>query len=411
MSRVLRFLVAALLAMVVTGPVALAAAAPTGWQSVDVTLHTEEKQSVLMVSGDLPSSAKLPSEVDLAVPAGTELRWIGEILGGPSAEDPALKYVKSTVNGSDIYRVTLTDSRTAQIEGTVQSAGGADGANILSTLKWTAWQAVPVVHISTRVPAEARIVQVAPGAVLESSGSDFGYYTKTVEGVKAGDVIDLTFSYAVPALPPVAGAAATTSDTSTLLIVLAVLLGGFGIMAVAVSRRMGTKKSAREAGEGTAPETVLPAGDGSDQSLDTAPAPSRKVSPALAILAITGVLGIGVAVAVSLGTSTPVVNGKMTKFFGAASPCSSASVPVVANEGVDLASQGMKLIDAFAGQQNIGDVTLDLARSTVDVTFCESSHSEASVRQILLDTGLVTVGTAPAATASETVAPGLPSAP
>lgn len=39
--------------------------------------------------------------------------WIGEILGGPPAEDPQLPYVKTTVGDMDIYKFTLTKSRTA----------------------------------------------------------------------------------------------------------------------------------------------------------------------------------------------------------------------------------------------------------------------------------------------------------
>lgn len=43
--------------------------------------------------------------------------WIGEILGGPPVEDPQLPYVKTTVCDTDIYKFTLTKSRTAQFDG------------------------------------------------------------------------------------------------------------------------------------------------------------------------------------------------------------------------------------------------------------------------------------------------------
>ena len=77
---------------------------------------------------------------------------------------------------------------------------------------------------------------------------------------------------------------------------------------------------------------------------------------------------------------------------------------MVAKPGVDLSKQGEKLVDAFTGQAEIGDVVLDLDRSTVDVTFCESQQSPESVKQILESTGLVTVNSpqsaAPPATAT-----------
>jgi hypothetical protein len=96
-------------------------------------------------------------------------------------------------------------------------------------------------------------------------------------------------------------------------------------------------------------------------------------------------------------TSVPVANGKITKFFGSTSECSSASVPIVANPGVDLAAQGGRILDAFKGQDGVGNVTLDVVRSTVDVGFCESSQSEDSVRRLLADTGLISLGASAAA--------------
>lgn len=64
---------------------------------------------------------------------------------------------------------------------------------------------------------------------------------------------------------------------------------------------------------------------------------------------------------------------------------------MAAKPGVDLSKQGEKLVDAFIGQAEIGDVILDVNRSTIDVTFCESRQSPESVKQILEGTGLVTV--------------------
>jgi hypothetical protein len=74
----------------------------------------------------------------------------------------------------------------------------------------------------------------------------------------------------------------------------------------------------------------------------------------------------------------------------------------MANQGVDLAKKGDKLVDAFTGLEGVGDVTLDLASSTVEVKFCESKQTEDSVRKALEGTGLVTLGAAQAAAAPVT---------
>jgi hypothetical protein len=72
------------------------------------------------------------------------------------------------------------------------------------------------------------------------------------------------------------------------------------------------------------------------------------------------------------------------------------------NPGVDLAEQGRDIVDAFSGYDGIGDVTLTIDTATLDVTFCESSHTEESVRQIVEGTGLVSLAAAPVASAPTT---------
>lgn len=414
MLRTMRVLFATLVTLLVVGTTATAFAAPVGWQAIDVTLHTEEQQSTLLVSGELPSTVKLPFEAELAVPAGTQLQWIGEILGGPVADDPALKYVKTTVGGMDVYRFTLTKSRTAQVEGSAQGMSVINGADSATALKWTAWRALPEVHMSVRMPAGAQIVQAASGASVQAGEAGYEYVTKTVTSPKAGDMLDLTFSYAAPMA---AAAAAKTggSDTLAVLLVLAVFLVALAVLAFSVRGKMAAKpvpaggeSEMQDAFEETEPmpaerrePTAAPARAVKSASVRT----EKKSKPTIAIFAIIAVLGIGVAIAVGFSASAPVVNGKITKFFGAASPCAQTTIPVVANPGVDLATQGAQLVDAFTGQDSIGDVTFDLASSTVDVGYCESSQSEESVRQILLGTGLVTVAPAPAQSEPGTAAP------
>ena len=116
MRHSLRFIFAAAVFALAVSPVTTGFAAPATWERVDVTQHSEQGGGVLLVSGELPATASLPADAQLSVPAGSGLQWIGEILGGASADDPELKFTKTTVNGNDLYRFTLTKSRTAQIE-------------------------------------------------------------------------------------------------------------------------------------------------------------------------------------------------------------------------------------------------------------------------------------------------------
>ena len=414
MLRTIRPLVVALAAFLIAGTAMSASAAPTAWQSVDVTMQTEEQQSMLLVSGLLPPTATLPSEAELAVPAGTQLQWIGEVLGGAVSADPEVKYVKSTVEGMDIYRFTLTRARTAQIEGIVPAPGGFQGANYVSALKWTAWQPLPEVRISQRIPKSSQIVSAAPGATLQPGGTGSSFYTKSVKDVKAGQVLDLAFSYTPVAAGGASAAGATDSSSGNIALVaiIAAFIGGFGFLFYNVRRKLASQTVDDDETPVVAPRKTSPSAKKPASSArrtehvepeEVAPARPKKVKPAVFILAVVGLL-IGVVVmAGAKGTSANVVNGKITKSFGAASPCTSASIPVTANPGVDLASQGEKLVDSFVGQTGVGDVTLDLASSTLDITFCESSQTEDSIRQTLTGTGLVSVGAATASVASAPV--------
>jgi len=410
MLRTTRFVVAALLALATTAFAVPAFGAPAGWQSIDVTFHTEQQQSITLVSGELPATAKLPYETELAIPAGTELQWIGEILGGPAAQDPEVKYVKTTVGGMDIYRFTLTKSRIGMLEGKAPGAPAFDGTTYVSAQKWTAWQAVPQVRISQRVPKAAQIVQTAPGAALQAGDTSYSYYTKTVKNPKAGDVVDLAFSYTLPAAGAAAtGAAAPGSGSNTAIVVFiaAVLIGGLGFLAFKVQRKMNAKnaveaspaprkaKSSAQASRTTsAPAPVVP-----DEAEET---PAKKARPLVPILIIIVAMVAGVVYAAGQGTTARVDGGVITKTFSTAEPCATATVPVVASAGVDLAAKGAELIDTFDGAEGIIKVTLNLASSTMDIGYCESSQSEASVRQLLAGSGLVSVDAAPAVSTPST---------
>lgn len=239
------FLVAAATAFALTGAV-VASAAPVSWAGVDVTLHQDQDGPVMLVAGTLPDTVALPADVELSVPASSTLMWIGEILGGDTTLDPDLKYTKTTAGGIDTYHVTLTKSRTAQIEASGASVTSADGATFNASLQWSPAQAVPSVRMTVVVPAGARIVTPADGATLQPGDATSSYYYKIVENVKAGTKLDLTFSYAAPT---VAGAGDTKSGSNnTLVIFLAILLlvAAIVVAAVAIRIRMSGRSAADE---------------------------------------------------------------------------------------------------------------------------------------------------------------------
>ena len=393
--------VTCLVALLVAGYAAPALAAPSAWSFVDVGLHLEQGQPLLLVSGDLPEDVPLPYEAELAVPSGTQLQWIGEILGGPPSEDPQLPYVKTTVGGMDVYKFTLTKSRTAQFEGMPTGMTGTAGEIQSTTIKWTAWQDLPSVRVSQRLPRGAQVAQASDGASMQPGDETYSRYSKTVTNAKAGEVIDLTFSYTLPTSAPSAGSSQSSTNVIVTVFMGAAALLLLGIVVVSMRQKAATRWA--EPVAQAAPQQRASAKQRPQTVEEPAAGPAPRVGFLRPQFVIAAVLIMVVVVAVSaLSSSGSVKDGKITKFFGSTSPCSSTSLSLMPNPNVNLVEQGKDIVDAFSGYDGIGDVTLTIDTSTLDVTYCESSHTEESIRQIVEGTGLVSLAAAPVASAPTT---------
>ena len=250
MRSPLRFvLVAAVLTFALTGA-AVASAAPVTWAGVDVTLHQDADGPVMLVAGTLPETSTLPADVELSVPASSTLLWVGQILGGDTSLDPELQFTKTTANGIDVYRVTLTKSHTAQIEVRGPAVASADGVTFDVALAWISAQAVPSVRLTAVLPAGVNIVKAADGATLQpGEGIDVAnsYYYKMFDAVQAGAKLDLTFSYSASAAAA-AGGTSSSGSSNTLMIFLAILLIVAAVVVAAVAIRM--RMSARASDDG-----------------------------------------------------------------------------------------------------------------------------------------------------------------
>lgn len=410
MQRFNRLLLPFLVLAALLGHVGTAVAEPTKWSKVDITLHQEQGRDLLLVAGELPADVKLPYEAELAVPTGMQIQWAGEILGGDPSNDPKVSYVKtSSSDGVDIYKFILTKSRIAQIEGTVAGITSLDGQNTVSALAWTAWQDLPEVRISQRLPQSARIVQVAPDASLHNSGSGFSYYSKTVKNLKAGDPVSLNFTYAIGTTPATGGASPAMGTSKTPLLVMLLVLGGGGFFLVrSVNRKMSGNAVPADSSEPVPASTVRatsPAGKAKRSSNSSSKPKQDKpvrvaARPQVIMLSLAALVLGGFVIAGAQGASTPVVDGKASKFFGSTTACANVTYPVTPAAGINLTEKGGEVVDAFIGKQGIGDVSLDVTAGTISVRYCVSNTTEEEVRQTLASSGLVSVGqpvnTAPA---------------
>jgi len=419
MIRTLRFVLPlAVLASVLLWA-GTAVAEPANWQRVEVTLHSEESGGVMLVSGNLPESAALPAEAELSVPAGSELQWVGEILGGDPSADPKLTYAKSTVGVSDVYRFTLTKSRTAQIEIVTSGAVAFDGTNYTSDLKWSATQAVPEVRLSVRVPQGAQIVQAAPEALLQPGEPGYSYYTKTVKDVKPGDQVDMAFAYQVAAATASGGSSTSTGSTAQIVVILLAIAAAV-LVVVSVRRKMALASGegsgpAEAPAKGARPKANTPSTKGKEHRPNTQASPS---SPAATVqvegtseqsvrlsgasrrkLVTAAIVGPIIVLALVVGNQTtkPVIEGEsISQTFSQGQPCSTATIALAVSGDADPAKTAETLFAALKSVGGINTAKYNFKTSTLEAGFCESKATEAGIRQALAPTGLVDAS-APAA--------------
>jgi hypothetical protein len=419
MFRSIRNALVLAVSLVATFSAVSAFGAPATWQTIDVTLHAEQAGGVLIISGDLPESTKLPAEAELAVPSGSTVQWIGEILGGPPSADPALQYTKTTVGGNDVYRFTMTKAKIAQLE--IETPAGAvfDGSNYSSAITWTASQSVPEVNMALRLPAGAEIVTPTAGAALTPGDTGYTYYTKTITNVKAGDKLDLSAGYTAPAVAAGAPGAAggvtpATSSTASTVVPIFLVLGAIALaifVGFAVRRKMrpanDDAEEYEEYEEYEDTDDVAPAALRADKRA-AAPAAAKEATKAKSAgtakrnLVTAGIVVVFIILGIVIGTQTtkPQATGdKISQTFAQGEACVTASIPLAVPQGSDPRATADKI---FAALQPIGgmkNATYDTKTSSIEVGFCESSTSEAAIKQALMPTGLIAqADAAPAAT-------------
>jgi hypothetical protein len=393
MSRSLRIAVLAVVFASVLSVAGLAHAAPVRFETVDITLHSEESGGVMVISGDLPAATALPAQVELSAPTGAPLIWIGEILGGPIAEDPQLEYTKTTPKGADVYRGTLTQARTAQLEVETAGAQSTDGVNYTVSLAWPSSFDVAEAVLIVRVPASAQITQESTGATLYPSDASYAFYSKTVKNVKAGDKLEMAFSYSAAPVSaqPAAAAPVSGSDTVVLLVLVLGLVAGIVLIVVAVAVRGTTRPRAQAADDDDEATSAPEQRDAPDVRDEQQIVPKRRGSKKRTLIT-GGIIAVFLLIAVIVGVETtkPRVTGDtISQTFTTADPCATTVIALSVPAGSDPVANAQKLFAVLKGVASVTNATYSISGSTVEVGYCESQTSPDALRTALAPTGLV----------------------
>ncbi len=367
-------------------------AAPVTWDQVDVTLHPGQADSILLVSGELPENASLPAEGELSVPAGAELQWIGEILGGDPAADPELKYTKETANGVDVYKFTLTKARMAQVE-VLAPVMGFDGTTFTPAIAWKSAQDIPAAQLTIRVPQNAQLAETPEGVTPQPGPEGYALYSKTVKNVKAGDELDLAFAYTLTAAPP---AAAGTTPASSQTPTLGILLGAIGVAAVALfvfSRRKTAPLTSDEAAADDEPRAnTVDASDDEESAQGTAGGTKGSTKRKVVTAVIIGAFILGVVVVGGQATKPKATGDTYSQTFGPGDPCATANIVLAVPAGASPATTAESLFGAIRPITGLTTATYNAKTSTIQIGYCDSTSSEAALRDALAPTGFLAPG-------------------
>lgn len=127
----------------------------------------------LIVVGTLPEDVPLPATLRLPLPAGTQVWWSGEIVGGGPQNDIPRENKIVEVDGGQAVEFSLEETRVGQYEGphlpTVVSGGRRT-----AKLDWI--QTVPAssLQLSVRLPAGAQNVEIKPAPAGVPARNDSG---------------------------------------------------------------------------------------------------------------------------------------------------------------------------------------------------------------------------------------------
>ncbi len=405
MHRSLTRFIAAMVLVFIAATTSVAVAAPIPWRGVDVTLHAEQSGSVILISGELPETVPLPAEAEFSVPTGSNIQWIGEILGGDPAADPELTHTKSTANGTDTYRFTLTKSRNAQIE--VLTDGIAfDGSLYSMSLTWTPSQDVSEVRLIARVPRGAQVVTSSPEGSLQPGDTEYNYFTKTFTDAQAGQRLDLAVGYTLPVVATEgAGSGASGSQTVSLALLIALAVAALIALVVVVSRSKRTASHSVMSDVGEHEAEAIPAevtggaedavGDvAEDAAGDVIGSPTTGGHPGSGkrTLLTGSVIGLLVVAAVIVGAQTTkptMAGGTISKTYSPGEPCEIATIQMSVSGETNPEDAADAIFAALGPLGGLNTATYDVKSSSLSVGYCESKTTEAAIREVLAPTGFV----------------------
>lgn len=152
--------------------------------------------TVFIVTGTLPETTEFPAPVHLPLPAGAQVVWSGEVLGGPLELDPEREYRRADGVGGEVLEMVAEESLVVQYEAVGPALMTVDG-QIGSEFTWVQSTHAAEVLFSVRIPASAESVRIDPPSPAPPLINEAGerLYTLPLLNLTEGDAQQITFTY------------------------------------------------------------------------------------------------------------------------------------------------------------------------------------------------------------------------
>jgi hypothetical protein len=193
-----------------------------------------------LIGGSLNSDTPLPTQFEVAVPAGVELLWFGEISGGPRENDRIFPepYTVRTENGFDIY-TAITYEHVIQIEYLIEeepfeNLGGGDH---LFNISYTPLHDARILRLAAYLPMGSVVRDPAFVHLGDAPQTEEPLYGITLDNVSGGQNYEVQLRYGPPAAIARQGSADLAGGALAAIAAVAVALGGSSLVFVIAKRR------------------------------------------------------------------------------------------------------------------------------------------------------------------------------
>ncbi|MCL2024670.1 MAG: hypothetical protein FWG78_02685 [Coriobacteriia bacterium] len=358
----------------------------------------------------LPDDAPLPAQIPVAVPAGAEIRWVGELDDTQGSNDTTTTYTLLETRGEyDIYLADLTQSRMVQFEtsvtGSFLTSTGADTG--FASFSYTPAIDVDMLTMGVEAPLEMTMENQVGYSSL-GLGIDGMVYGTTIAPATAGETYTMQYTFSRAAAQQ-----GSTDNFTAILIVLAVALVALLIALFAIIARQRGSGSGASGGDAASGSASVKAG-ASANTPPKKPAPKHHApkqasaqgkhtpkkssgkfsftSPQgiiVIVIVVIGVIAFTLA-AYAYSNNISFINGVYSQEFGGGDPC--AEIPFQLNEQA-MADPEYAARSIF---RTLRDSNLVLVSASLDtnldilvVLYCASMADEMAIISLVESTGFV----------------------